>query len=127
MSAGLIYRPALARYDRERREKRHESTGSQGDSVMPPDRWLLVVSLVLQSAVSLIFGLAFLGLWKGFHRPTAVRWAVAWLVYDDGGIFGALGIGLGFAAGFPPLGRALLVLPIQFGVRLFRAGTDSLV
>src|SRR5438876_12148118 len=93
---------------------------------MPPDRWLLVVSMVLQSAVSLTFGLAFLGLWKGFHRPTAIRWATAWLVYALGVVFAALGIGLRFGAGWPPVGLALLAMPLQMGVVLFRAGTDSL-
>ena len=91
------------------------------------DRWLLVASMVLQSTVSLTFGLAFLGLWKGFHRPTAGRWAVAWLVYAVGVIVSALGIGLGFGSEFSPVGRALLALPLQFGVVLFRSGTDSLI
>ena len=48
-------------------------------------------------------------------------------MYAVGVVFGALGIGLGFGAGFSPVAKALLVLPLQFGVVLFRAGTDSLI
>jgi signal transduction histidine kinase/ActR/RegA family two-component response regulator len=93
---------------------------------MPQERSLLLISMALQGAVSLTFGLAFLGLWKGFHRPTAIRWALAWLMYALGVIFAALGIGLRFGAGWPPVGLAVLGLPLQLGVVLFRAGTDSL-
>jgi signal transduction histidine kinase/CheY-like chemotaxis protein len=93
---------------------------------MLDDRALLLLSMALQGAVSLTFGLAFLGLWRGFQRPMALWWASAWLVYAVGVVFAGLGIGLRFGAGWPPVGLALLALPLQLGVMLFRAVTDSL-
>ena len=83
--------------------------------------------MVLQSAVSLTFGLAFFGLWKGFQRPAAGKWAVAWIVYATGVVFSALGVGFGFGTTSPPIVRALLQQPLLLGVVLFRAGTDALV
>jgi PAS domain S-box-containing protein len=83
--------------------------------------------MALQGAVSLTFGLAFLGLWRGFQRPTAIRWAAAWLTYSVGVVFTATNIGLAIGGDFGPVGRALQALPLQLGVVLFRAGTDSLV
>jgi hypothetical protein len=47
---------------------------------MPTERSLLLVSAVLQT-VALTFGLAFLGMWKGFRRTAARWWALAWLAY----------------------------------------------
>jgi PAS domain S-box-containing protein len=83
--------------------------------------------MALQGAVSLTFGLAFLGLWWGFHRPAAARWAVAWLVYAVGVIAAAVGVAFGVGLTFGPLGRAMVALPLQVGVVLFRAGTDAVV
>ena len=60
---------------------------------MPAERDLLIVSTALQGAVALTFGLSFVGLWRGFHRHTAERWAIAWLVYGLGVVNTALGTG----------------------------------
>jgi PAS domain S-box-containing protein len=94
---------------------------------MPQGRNLLLMSMALQGAVSLTFGLAFLGLWRGFHRPTAIRWAIAWLVYAFGVAFVAAGIASGFGNTLGPEDLAVLALPIQMGLMLFRCGVDSLV
>jgi hypothetical protein len=48
---------------------------------MSADRNLLIVSMALQGAVALTFALSFFGLWRGFHRPAALQWVFAWLVY----------------------------------------------
>jgi PAS domain S-box-containing protein len=48
-------------------------------------------------------------------------------MYAMGVVFTAFGVGLGLGSGFGPVGQASLALPLQFGVVLFRAGTDSLV
>jgi PAS domain S-box-containing protein len=83
--------------------------------------------MALQGAVSLTFGLAFLGLWIAFQREMAIRWTIAWLVNGLGVVFAAMGIGFQFGANSSPFGQALLSLPLQLGVVLFRAGTDSIV
>jgi PAS domain S-box-containing protein len=83
--------------------------------------------MVLQGAVALTFGLAFLGLWKGFRRRTALSWGIAWLVYSVGVVFSAAGIGLGPGMTRPSFLPVILPLPLIWGVLLFRSGTDALV
>ncbi len=87
----------------------------------------LLVTLALQVAVSLTFGLSFLGLWRGFHRPLAARWAAAWLAYAAGISLAALGVALGTRGVVSPFGGAVLALPLQLSIILVRAGTDSVV
>jgi PAS domain S-box-containing protein len=92
---------------------------------MPQDRALLLMSMALQSAVSLTFGLAFLGWWKGLHRPMAMTWGIAWIAYAVGVAFPTVMVALGFSGTFSPLGRALLSLPLQLSLVLFCVGTGS--
>jgi len=83
--------------------------------------------MVLQGAGALTFGLAFLGLWKGFRRRTALSWGIAWLVYSAGVFISALATGLHLGTTWPPIARSFVPLPLIWGVLLFRAGTDALV
>jgi PAS domain S-box-containing protein len=91
---------------------------------MPADRSLLLTSFVLQGAIALTFGLAFLGLWRGFRRPAAIRFAVAWLLYGGGTLAAALANVAGVADPLVRLG--LLGFPLMSGVIFFSAGTDAL-
>jgi PAS domain S-box-containing protein len=91
---------------------------------MPADRSLLLTSIVLQSAMALTFGLAFVGLWRGFRRATARCFATAWLMYGAGMLAAALANAAGVAETATDYG--VLGLPALSGVILFSAGTDSL-
>jgi signal transduction histidine kinase len=84
------------------------------------------VSTVLQGTVALTFGLAFLGMWKGFRRVAARWWAIAWLAYAVGVINTASQIAFGYGATWGALAQGVLQLPLLWGVLLFRAGTDAL-
>ncbi len=94
---------------------------------MPTERSALLVSTVLQGTVALTFGLAFLGMWRGFRRATARWWAIAWLAYACGVINTASQIAFGYGAARGPVVQGLLQLPLLWGALLFRAGTDALI
>jgi signal transduction histidine kinase len=93
---------------------------------VPTERYLLLVSTVLQGTVALAFGLAFLGMWKGFRHAAARWWAIAWLAYAVGVINTASQIAFGYGATWGPLAQGILQLPLLWGALLFRAGTEAL-
>jgi signal transduction histidine kinase len=93
---------------------------------VPTERSALLVSTVLQGTAALTFGLAFLGMWRGFRREAARWWAIAWLAYACGVINTASQIAFGYGAAWGALALGLLQLPLIWGVLLFRAGTDAL-
>jgi PAS domain S-box-containing protein len=91
---------------------------------MPTDRTLLLISTVLQGAVSVTFSLAFFGLWRGLHRDAARRFGVVWGLYALGVAVTTLTVALGpFSPTIPPL----LPLPIVFSVFAFRAASEALL
>lgn len=79
---------------------------------MPTDRFPLLASMVLQGVVALTFGLAFVGLWRGFRRRTAVLFAAAWLTYAAGVWWSVAGLTYAIGRGWPLLIRGVVGIPL---------------